>query len=191
MKQTRKTLTLILVLLLALAMLAACGKDGGAKPTPEPKSTPKPTPQATAEPTPEPTPEPTDDGIGGKTAEWNGYTLFVPDGFEIKEPGEFSYYDISVQKSEFAFIYFITEDDNEMMMEKYNYNKETYTNEQEDVEAVYGANTWTGFQYSDGWGGYGFEVYTTLGEKIVRVSSCGFRFDSPVAEAVLSAFAPK
>lgn len=195
MTRSGKRIALALTLLLALALLAACGKDGGKAPVQETAAatpTAAPTPAPTPEPTPEPVPEETPgEAVTGKTAEYGSYTVLVPEGFQLKEPGEYSYYDFSVQRSEFSFIYFITEDDNEAVMEDYNYNKKTYTNEQEDVEATYGANTWTGFQYSDGWGGYGFEVYTALGEKLVRVSSCGFTFDSPVVEAVLSSFAAK
>lgn len=126
--------------------------------------------------------------ITGETVQYGKYSVLVPEGYELKEPGEFSYYDFSVQKSDFSFFYFITEDDDELMMTKYNYNKQTYTNEQEDVSGVYGENEWTGFQYSDGFGGYGFEAYTTVDGKIVRISSAGFRFDSDEAQAILSSF---
>ena len=195
MTRSGKHLALVLSLFLVLTLFAACGKDGGNAPvqetaaaTPTAAPTPEPTPEPTEEPVPEETPA---DEITGKTAEYGSYTVLVPEDFVLKEPGEFSYYDFSVQKNELVFIYFITEDDNEDMLADYEYNKNTYTNEQQDVEAVYGANAWTGFQYSDGWGGYGFEVYTALGEKIIRVSSCGFAFDSPVVEAVLSSFGAK
>ena len=75
------------------------------------------------------------------------------------------------------------------MMQHYNYNKATYPNEQADFEYVYGGNTWTGFQYSDGFGGYGFEAYTTIDGKIVRVSSAGYQYDSAYAVFVLNSFA--
>ena len=73
----------------------------------------------------------------------------------------------------------------------YNYNKSTYTNEQEDVSGKYGDIEWTGFQYSDGWGGYGFELIATVNEKPVRVSSAGFKFDSEEAKTILNSLSVK
>ena len=186
MKRIEKALALLLTLSLALLLCTACagktpaatGAKNDAQTTAAPETTAAPAETQSKE-------------ISGRTAEWGAYTVLVPEGFELKEAGEFSYYDFSVEKSDFCYISFITEADNDTMMNKYNYNKDTYTNEQEDVEAVYGGNTWTGFQYSDGWGGYGFEAYTSLGEKLVRVSAVGYRFDSPEAQAVLGSFAAK
>lgn len=173
MKRTYRILSLLLALVLTVSLFTACGKKSGKQDSDQPGTTEAPAPA----------------GIQGETVSDHGWTVLVPEGFSLKEPGEFSYYDFAVAKSEFSFFYFITEDDNEQMQKTYDYNKNTYTNEQTDVEATYGANTWTGFQYSDGWGGYGFEAYTYFGEKMVRVSSCGFRFDSEEAKAVLASLA--
>ena len=68
---------------------------------------------------------------------------------------------------------------------QYEYNKKTYTNEQKDVSGKYGDIEWTGFDYSDGFGGYGFEAYATANGKPVRVSCCGYKFGSEEAKAVL------
>ena len=115
----------------------------------------------------------------------------LTEGWEIAEGGEFSSYDFAVKKSDFYYFDFNTEADDDTMMQHYNYNKETYTNEQTDFDKTYGDNAWVGFQYSDGYGGYGFEAYMTLAGKIVRVSCAGYKFDSPEAEAILSSFAAK
>ncbi len=124
--------------------------------------------------------------VTGETKEVLGYKVLVPEGFELVMAGDFSSYDFSVRKSDFVYFDFNTESDDDLMMQHYNYNKNTYTNEQQDVAATCGANEWTGFKYSDGWGGYGFEAYTTVGGKIVRVSCAGFKFDSSEAQAVLA-----
>lgn len=190
MKGLCRTLTVLLMLCLLCGLLCACGTQ----PVPVP-SAPERTGAPTAAPASETenaAPESSESGeLRGETVEYGGYRVFVPEGFQLKEPGEFSFYDFSVQESELRYIAFITDADNDTMMQRYEYNKKTYTNEQEDVEGVYGDNAWTGFQYSDGWGGYGFEAYATLGEKIVRVSSAGYRFDSEVAALVLGSFAPQ
>ena len=52
--------------------------------------------------------EPEHREITGEIVEYGGYTMLVPEGFTLKEPGEFSYYDISVEKSDLSFFYFIT-----------------------------------------------------------------------------------
>ena len=70
-------------------------------------------------------------------------------------------------------------------LQKYEQNKATYTNEQTDVSGKYGDIEWTGFQYSDGAGGFGFELHAKVNGKPVRVSSAGFKFDSQEAKAVL------
>ena len=184
MKYTCKLLALMLALILTLALFTACGKDEtkDTNPAPAPgNETNAPATEAPAAPA----------QVGGETKEYNGYAVLIPEGFALKEPGEFSSYDFSVRKSDFSYFNFNTEQDDELAMHHYNYNKNTYTNEQKDVEATYGANTWTGFQYSDGWGGYGFEAYTTLDNHVVRVSSAGFQFDSEQAQAVLASLAKK
>ncbi len=184
----QKLLALALALILTLALFTACGKTDEAKPTeaPQPGNETAAPGNETEAPAPE-TEAPADPAtIVGETVEYNGYSVLVPEGWELKEPGEFSSYDFSVRRGDFYYFDFNTEAENENAMQHYNYNKNTYTNEQVDVEATCGENAWIGFQYSDGWGGYGFEAYTSFGEKIVRVSCAGFTFDSPEAQAILA-----
>ncbi|MBQ2597083.1 MAG: hypothetical protein II581_04165 [Oscillospiraceae bacterium] len=207
MKNNRAKTALVLALILMFSLLAACSKSGSGAGKAEPSVPAAPT-QTTARAT-EPTEtepvetEPTETEpvetepaatnpvatepkeIVGETVTFGGYSFLVPEGYELKEPGEFSYYDFSVRKSDFRYFDFVTSDSDELIMSKYEYNKQTYTNEQVDVEAVCGEIAWTGFQYSDGWGGYGFEVYASLGGKLIRVASAGFPFDSADAKAVL------
>ena len=173
MKRTYRILSLLLALVLTLSLFTACSKKSSKQYSEQPGQTDAP---ASA-------------GIKGETVSDHGWSVLVPEGFQLQEPSDISYYDFAVTKSSFYYFYFITEDDNERIQKDYEYNKNTYTNEQEDVEATYGANTWTGFQYSDGFGGYGFEVCAQFGEKLIRVSSCGFRFDSEEAKAVLASLA--
>ena len=174
MKNFVKFIALAVVFVMTLSVLASCG--GTAEP------------ENTADEPVDTTPADTEGEkeVTGETKEASGYKVLVPEGFELQLPGDFSSFDFSVRKSDFSYFDFNTEADDETMMQHYNYNKQTYTNEQEDVSATYGAAEWTGFQYSDGWGGYGFEAYTTMDGKIVRVSCAGFKFDSAEAEAILA-----
>lgn len=185
MKKTISFAALMLAILMLTAVLAACG---GSDSTDAPEST-------AADVTVEETQgdiAPTEAAdITGTAGSWGAYTVLIPDGYELKEGGEYSSYDFSVRKSDFKAFDFNTEADDDNMMQHYNYNKETYINEQIDVAADYDGTEWTGFQYSDGFGGYGFEAYTTLNGKIVRVSGIGFTFDSAEAEAVLESFGVK
>ena len=179
MKQFQKLLILVLALTLCLTLFAGCGKKDDPTPAEDKTAVTDPAEKEMAKPA----------EVGGETVTYAGCSVLVPEGFALKEPGDFSYYDFSVRKSDFSYFDFITTDDDDLIMSKYEYNKQTYTNEQVDVEAVCGDLTWTGFQYSDGWGGYGFEVYTTLDGKLIRVASAGFQFDSDVARAVLGSVA--
>ena len=184
MKQTVKTMiALLMAVLMMTVVLTACGdskKSEAADNAADSAADSTPT-QAEEEPT-----AAEDKEITGTAAEWGSYSVLVPEGFELKEAGEFSSYDFSVRKSDFSFFDFNTESDDDTMMQHYNYNKNTYINDQKDFEQTWGAYTWTGFQYSDGIGGYGFEAYTTIGEKIVRISAAGFTYDSAEATAVMS-----
>lgn len=184
-----KKITAVIALLLAVMMLAsvlvACGESKSEKPADDSK----PAETSAEEQTEAPASEKAD--ITGTNADWGAYTVLIPDGFELKEAGEFSSYDFSVRKSDFSFFDFNTEADDDNMMQHYNYNKSTYINEQKEFEQTWGANQWTGFQYSDGFGGWGFEAYTTVDGKIVRVSSAGFTYDSAEAEAVMASFSKK
>ena len=179
----QKLLALTLALILTLTLFTACGKKDAENNTASQPAAPE-TDEAPVETDPAIETEPAD--VTGQMESYGDYSVLVPAGYSLEGPAsEFSYYDFNVQKSAFYYFYFITTDDDDRIMRDYEYNKNTYTNEQEDVAAVYGENAWTGFQYSDGWGGYGFEVYATVGGKLVRVSSAGYRFDSPEAEAIL------
>lgn len=186
MKKNIKLITLALAILLALSVLAACG--GGEKPvqTDAPDVTDGPASTGPEDTEPDTTAEPEVKEITGESTSVEGYSVLVPDGYQLKMPGEFSPYDFQVGKGDFSYFDFNVKAEDDSMMQHYNYNKQTYTNEQKDVLATYGENEWTGFQYSDGFGGYGFEAYTTINGKVVRVSSAGFAFDSPEAAAVLA-----
>ena len=119
---------------------------------------------------------------------WGVFTISVPAGFEFKTGYSLDETDkecCSVKESTFKY-FDISRADKEQGMSTYNYNKENYTNEQKDVSGQIGDFNWTGFQYSDGFGGYGFELYTEVGDKVVRISSAGYEFGSAVPEAVLA-----
>lgn len=195
-KESAKILALLLAALMLLSVLTACGKKddgtpaGGSQNDTQEANGNGEQDTAAQEPETE-APETQPAEITGTTTAWGNYTVLVPEGFELAEAGEFSAYDFSVRKSSFSCFDFNTEDDDELLMTHYDYNKNTYTNEQVDVEATCGENHWIGFQYSDGFGGYGFEAYTTIEGKLVRISGIGFTFDSPEAQAVLASLTAK
>ena len=119
---------------------------------------------------------------------WGDWTVDVPAGYKLKggdflDENDARYF--SVRRSEFSFFDFKA-DGEERIMNNYKYNKDTYTNEQKDVKGTFGANEWTGFQYSDGYGGYGFEAYATVDGEMIRVSSAGYAFDDEMVNTVLS-----
>ena len=92
----------------------------------------------------------------------------------------------SLKVSDFKYIDFKSENA-DTIKKQYEYNKKTYTNEQTDVSATYGDYTWTGFQYSDGFGGYGFEAYVSNPNGInFRVSSAGYKFDDNTIKDIFS-----
>ena len=127
------------------------------------------------------------------TETWGDMTVGVPDGWTFRKGDVLDEEDTrycSVKKSDFSFFDFKMESE-ELMKQQYDYNKKTYTNEQQDVSGKYGDIDWTGFQYGDGFGGYGFEIYSTVNGKPIRVSCAGFAFDSNEAETVLSSLSIK
>ena len=135
------------------------------------------------------------DDAGGDTVdmssatvkEWGAFTVSVPTGFEFQGGDVLDEEDkecFSVKESSFKYFDF-NRQDKENGMAHYKNNKETYTNGQTDVSGTIGDFSWTGFQYEDGFGGYGFELYTEVGDKVVRVSSAGYTFDSAVTEGIL------
>lgn len=162
----RKTIiALLLVCLLCLA-LCACGSS-------EPKTTEAP---ATTE-----APKP-------QTMSCGDWTVDVPVGYELKigdflNENDTRYF--TVKKSSFSYFEF-SADGEERIMNKYNYNKNTYTNEQKDVKGSFGGNEWVGFQYSDGYGGYGVEAYATIDGEMIRLASVGYAFDNEMLNTVLS-----
>ena len=180
----KKLLIFALIALMISACLTACGGD------------PKPADPVDTVDTQDTEPAGTDteeQALSLTLTLAGDWTVAVPEGFELQIGDFFDENDtryFSVKKSSFSTFDF-SADGEESIMRNYEYNKNTYTNEQADVEATYGANHWTGFQYSDGWGGYGFEAYTTLGGKTVRVSGIGFTFDSPEAQAILGSLTAK
>ena len=149
--------------------------------------------EASATPTPEefvenatPTPE---GGLEIASMEtWGDFTVGVPVDWTFRKGDAFDENDTrycSVKKSDFKYFDFKIESD-ELATQHYVYNKETYTNEQKIVSGTFGDISWDGFQYSDGWGGYGFELITTLDDgRRARVSSCGFQINSDEVALVL------
>lgn len=124
---------------------------------------------------------------GAEVKEWGDYTVSVPSGWTFREGDAFDDTDkryCSVKKGDLYYIDFIMDENEDTIMNSYNYNKNTYTNEQVDVSGTYGDIAWTGFQYSDGFGGHGCELYSTVGKKFVRIAST-FGFDSPEVKGIL------
>ena len=185
----KKLLMLVLVLCLSVC-LAACDDDydDDDDDDEDDKQT-----EASATPTPEefvenatPTPE---GGLEIASMEtWGDFTVGVPVDWTFRKGDAFDENDTrycSVKKSDFKYFDFKLESD-ELATQHYTYNKETYTNEQVTVSGTFGDISWDGFQYSDGWGGYGFELITTLDDgRRARVSSCGFKINSDEVALVL------
>ena len=185
----KKLLMLVLVLCLCVC-LAACDDDydDDDDDDEDDKRTEAstPTPEELVEnatPTPEGGPE-----IASMET-WGDFTVGVPVGWTFRKGDAFDEDDTrycSVKMSDFKYFDFKLESD-ELATQHYLYNKETYTNEQKIVSGTFGDISWDGFQYSDGWGGYGFELITTLDDgRRARVSSCGFQINSDEVALVLS-----
>ncbi len=178
------------VMLVLSVCLMACGsdKEEEKKDSKEDKATEKNDETVTEEHTPE-----EEKLTIASTETWGDITVGIPADWTLKKGDTFDENDTrycSVKKSDFKYFDLKMEDE-QMANNHYNYNKSTYTNEQEDVSGKYGDIEWTGFQYSDGWGGYGFELIATVNEKPVRVSSAGFKFDSEEAKLVLGSLVIK
>ena len=129
-----------------------------------------------------------DKEITGKTETWGVFTVLVPDGWELKKGHTLDENDpnyCTVKKSSFTYFELKSEKD-DVMKQQYDYNKKTYTQDQKDLPATkVGDIEWNGFEYG-GDLNKGFELYATVNGKNIRVSSCGFKFDSPEAKAVLA-----
>ena len=125
--------------------------------------------------------------ITGKTETWGVFTVLVPDGWTLRKGDALDENDqsvCSVKKSDFSYFDLKSEKD-DVMKQKYDYNKKTYTDQQKDLPATkVGDIEWNGFEYGGDFN-KGFELYATVNCKNIRVSSCGFKFDSPEAKAVL------
>lgn len=188
----KKFLMLMLLVLSVCACLTACGDDDDDSSSKKKKTKS----ENSAELTPTDDPAPTDDPDSvtiATTETWGDLTVGVPADWTFTKGDVFDEEDTrycSVKLSSFKYFDFKMEDA-DLSQQKYEYNKNTYTNEQEDVSGTYGTIEWTGFQYSDGFGGYGFELYATVNGKPVRVSSCGFKFDSEEAKTVLGSVVVK
>ena len=175
--------------LLAISLCVGLCACGGSKTAEQPADT-DPTQQATTANTEATSaPETTEAAVPElETTSWGDWTVGIPAGYTLEGGDFFDENDprcFSVKKSDFTFFDF-NADGEEQIMNHYNYNKNTYTNEQKDVQGTFGGNEWIGFQYSDGFGGYGFEAYATVGGELIRVSAVGFAFDDAIAGAVLS-----
>ncbi|MBR6475086.1 MAG: hypothetical protein IKS98_06520 [Lachnospiraceae bacterium] len=180
----KKIIAGFLMLVLSVCLMA-CGSDKEEEKS-DKKDSEKNTENTTTDITEEPTPEEAKLEIA-TTETWGDYTVGVPTEWEFRKGDFLDENDTrycSVKKSDFKYFDLKMEEE-QVANNQYNYNKNTYTNEQEDISVKYGDIDWTGFQYSDGWGGYGFELIATVNEKPVRVSSCGFKYDSEEAKLVL------
>ena len=125
--------------------------------------------------------------ITGETRTWGVFTVLVPDGWTLKGGDFLDENDpdvVSVKESDFKY-FDIKSETEEVQKNQYEYNKNTYTNEQQELPATtFGGIEWNGFSYGNDFGG-GFELYGKSGDKYLRVSSAGFAFDGPETKAVL------
>ncbi len=125
--------------------------------------------------------------ITGETKTWGVFTVLVPNGWTLKGGDFLDENDpdvVSVKESDFKY-FDIKSETEEVQKKQYEYNKNTYTNEQQDLPATtFGGIEWNGFSYGNDFGG-GFELYAKSGDKYLRVSSAGFAFDGPETKAVL------
>jgi ketol-acid reductoisomerase len=76
--------------------------------------------------------------ITGKTETWGVFTVLVPDGWTLRKGDALDENDqtvCSVKKSDFSYFDLKSEKD-DVMKQKYDYNKKTYTNGQKDLPAT-------------------------------------------------------
>ena len=127
------------------------------------------------------------DEITGTEQTWGVFTVMVPEGWELRHGDALDENDpnvCSVKKSSFKYFDLKSEKEN-VQKQQYEYNKNTYTNGQTDIPpTTIGSIEWTGFQYTNDFGG-GFELYAQSNGKYIRVSCAGFSFDSIETSAVL------
>lgn len=128
-----------------------------------------------------------DKQITGETKTWGVFTVLVHEGWELKGGDALDENDqnrCSVKKSDFTYFDLKSEKD-DIMKQQYDYNKKTYTDQQKDLAATkIGDFEWNGFEYGGDFN-KGFELYATANGKNIRVSCCGFSFDSAEAKAIL------
>lgn len=185
MKKNLLIISFMLMCALTLGCLAGCGSDNGGMENEVSTNT-----NVTTEETPEAEPAAT----GGGVQEWGDFTVMVPEGFSIRG---YDFMDETnptmfiVEKSDYVYFNFWDVPSEEQMMSDYNGLKNTYTNGQVEVSATYNGVDWVGFQYDDGFGGNGFEVYAVMGDKFLRVGCCGFTLDDATAETVLGSLTVK
>ena len=125
--------------------------------------------------------------ITGTAQTWGVFTVLVPEGWTLRKGDVFDENSpdyCSVKKSDFSYFDFKNEKE-ETQKQQYEYNHKTYTQDQKDLPASTIAGIeWNGFEYGSSFVP-GFELYAKAGDKFIRVSCAGFRFDSPEARAIL------
>ena len=146
----KKFLMLILLVLCASVCLVACGDDDDDDSSSSKKKK-KADADVTESVTEEVTPTPDADVVTiASTETWGDYTVGVPADWTFKK-GDFMDEEdtryCSVKKSDFKYFDFKMETE-DLAKQHYDYNKNTYTNEQEDVSGTYGDIAWTGFRPS-------------------------------------------
>lgn len=184
----KRIIALLMVLTMAICCTACAGKG---KKEEKPAEKPVESEVVEEEPAEEPEEAPVEEGEKVKIASQEtagDFSVGVPEGFEFSI-GDFmdetDVREFHVKKTDLVFFDFHATDE-ELAMQHYDYNKNTYTNEQVDFEDDYNGIHWTGFQYSDGFGGYGFEAYAYFEGRILRVSCCGYKPDDEMSKAVLN-----
>ena len=174
----KKSIAALLLALTMCASLCACGGKDSETTTATSAETVEETTAAAETEAP---------AAAASTQSWGEFSVDVPADWEFKTGDTFDSNDaryFSVKKSTFSYFDF-SADGEENIKKHYEYNKNTYTNEQTDFKETYGDAEWEGFQYSDGFGGYGIEAFTTIDGVMIRVASAGFKYDSEEVKTVL------
>ena len=125
--------------------------------------------------------------VSGSAETFGVFTVLVPEGWTFKHGDALDENDpnyASVKKSDFSYFDLKCEKE-DVQKQQYEYNKKTYTANQKDIPATtYAGIEWNGFEYGNEISP-GFEIYAQSNGKFLRVSSAGFKFDSPETKAVL------
>ncbi len=163
MKKTIFTKLFILLFAAAIALFAAacsCGKEGGSTPAPQ---------------------------ISGGEQEWNGITVFVPDGMELA-PSALDSSDpntVYVQSKNDQLSYFLINLTDESSA-RASVKTKLELNSGEEVSFSEGGVEWTGVKFKYAGLVDNFEVYANVNGKTVSVSGSRFSCDSAEARKVLS-----